>query len=247
MEALKFGKGELLKLHNDYSVFVDDSLQDMIDIARKYSKEKPEIFFSLKSLKNKDKIKEFSTFNDFLNDISYYSTWSSAFSIWKEDFDDLMNKNISYDNMFPHTSLLFNLVKKEKYVVDDSEYAKSVELKKKGGYNVVDNFVRIYLSMVRDDLYIKGFISKRTYNKIASQTILFVAKNYRHVKDYSDRFTFSYDGKERIIKKQCGIKGVILFYIGDIIYLPKSILIRILRILNLEQTAKKIKRAIFNK
>lgn len=228
VEALKLGRGKLLKLHNDYSKFLPGSVQQIINRVQNYEHEKPEIFFSLGSIKTKNIISEQATFDEFLNTISYYSTWSSAFSIWKSDFDKLMEQHMGFDAMFPHTSLLFAVTDKEHYVVDNYEYVENQPLKNKGGYNLADNFVRIYLSMV-SGLVEKNYISKKTYKKIESGIIKFTAKWYATVL-LDERFTFSFNNKESIIKQSCGKLSVYKFYFYFIgLYYPKFILKKFIR------------------
>ncbi len=131
IEAIKSGNGELLKLHNDYSLFEPGCLQKLIDGAQRYQKEKPVIFYSLRG---KENIKKFNDFDNFISKINYLSTWSTSFSIWKEDLDSLLDKNIECNYMYPHTTLLFGMNNKTGYVVDDYKYFKNVNPKKKGGY-----------------------------------------------------------------------------------------------------------------
>ena len=54
VEALKFGNGRFLKLHNDYSKFKKGQLIKFIDRIKKNKNEKPLIFFSFGAL-NKNK------------------------------------------------------------------------------------------------------------------------------------------------------------------------------------------------
>lgn len=76
-------------------------------------------------------ISKYTNFDSFLNFISYMSTWSSAFSIWKKDLDKLIQKKIQVDSMFPHTTLLFSLTDKNRYIVDNREHVESIPLKKR--------------------------------------------------------------------------------------------------------------------
>lgn len=210
IEALRLGRGKLLKLHNDYSRWVPGGLAQMINSVRTYEKERPGMFFSLGAWPSEKKLSEQASFDRFLNEISYYSTWSSAFSIWKTDFDELMERKLPLDPMFPHTSLLFALTDKRLYVVDYGAYAENLPLKKKGGYNLIDNFVRIYLTMVAD-LLRKKKISRETYRKIEHEIIKFAAIWFAIVL-LDKRFLFTFENKEALIAKTCGTWAVWKFY-----------------------------------
>lgn len=202
IEALKLGSANILKLHNDYSKFKPGMLQKFIDSVRYNQNEDFLNFFSMGSLKNKDKQLTFDNFNDFLGNIHYYSTWSSAFSINKSDFDKLMLRDIEVDQMFPHTTLLYSLYDKTKYIVDDVAYVENLPLKKKGGYNLIDNFVRIYLTMTKG-LLEKKKISGSTYNKIQRGIIKFCAQ-WENIVKFDNKYYFVFDNKEKIILETCG-------------------------------------------
>lgn len=228
VEALKLGRGKLLKLHNDYSKFKPGALSQLIEIAQKYSESEDIIFFAMGSIKAPKEITEYSNFNDFLNFISYMSTWSSAFSIWKKDLDSLIKKELPLDHMFPHTSLLFALTNKARYIVDNHEYVINLPLKKKGGYNLIDNFVRIYLTMVHGLLQ-DGSITAITYHKIEQEIIRFCAYWYVTVK-LNHNFTFTFDNKEQLILARCGKLAMWQFLIyAYMLYFPKAILKKLIK------------------
>lgn len=206
IEALKFGDGEFLKLHNDYSKFLPGSLQRMIDVIKSFQKDSV-VFFGMNNNELPTGLTEYDNFDAFMNAIHYWSTWSSAFAIWKQDFDVVMAKNIELDRMFPHTSVLFDLIRKPKYYVDNSEYVENLPLKKKGGYNLVDNFVRLYMGMVGQLLENKA-ITQETYGKIKQGILLFVAQWYVNVKVYKEIYTFSFEDWENKLSTLYGQSGV---------------------------------------
>lgn len=220
IEALESGHGKFLKLHNDYSIFKPGALQKMLDIIKKYETSKPEIFFSMNELKNYKVISEFSSFDKFMYNINYFSTWSTSFSIWKSDMERLMASNVKVNYMYPHTTLLFHLTDKKQYIVDDFEYVINLQPPKKGGYNLIDNFVRIYLTMVEEDLLLKKCISQPTYNKIKKNIIKFAAFWYCEV-NHSDNYTFTFENHNKLIKNKCGVIGVVKFNIFNAWYIIK--------------------------
>jgi abequosyltransferase len=220
IEALKFGDGEFLKLHNDYSKFKTGALNNFIKVIEKYREEKPILFFSMGALNKNIKIQSFFNFNEFLYDIHYYSTWSSAFGIWKKDFDKLCTSDIFIDHMFPHTSFLFSCTDNKSYIVDDTKYVNNLPLKKKGGYNLTDNFVRLYLTMVKH-LKEAGYISNMTYSKIENGIIKFVASWYNNVKFNNEIYFFTFENTEQIINAICGKKAVIKYHFWKKVYFIK--------------------------
>ena len=220
VEALKLGKGKLLKLHNDYTMFKDGCLQKLIDGIAVQIEDKPVIFYTLRG---KEEIRFYQDFDKFMYDINYLSTWSSSFSIWKEDFDKLMNEKIECNYMYPHTSLLFSEFWKKNYIVDEYDYFYNDQPKKKGnirgkkGYNLLDNFIRIYLNMVNDDLISKNLISFKTYARIRNNILRFCAKSYVLYNNHPG-YTYSFDDKKGIITRQCGTRAYLLYCTYEAIY-----------------------------
>jgi abequosyltransferase len=164
IEALNMGNGEFLKLHNDYSMLCKGALADLITLIKAQLKSKPSVFFSNGNLKN-TRISEYSTFDEFLHNISFYSTWSTAFGIWKTHFDEI--KHIEINGMFPHTSLLLGLTGKQPYLVYNDTIFDNQEVSKKGGYNLFETFGVTFLNMLERCLK-KGLISKLTFEYIKS-------------------------------------------------------------------------------
>ena len=228
-EALKFGRGKFLKLHNDYSIFKTGSLRKMISLVEKYEKDKPEIFFSMGELKNDHQVEEFTTFDDFMYNIHYFSTWSTSFSIWKEDLDALLQEGVDVNYMYPHTTLLYRMTGKKLYVVDDYEYVENLQPKKKGGYNLIDNFVRIYLTMVREDLLDRKIITQKTFDKIQKNIIRFTAFWYYTVKHDPEHFTFTFENYEQLILSNCGKKFLSMFRMYYAYFAMKAFVKKILR------------------
>lgn len=225
IEALKTGNGMLLKLHNDYSMFCEGSLQKLIDTVNKYEDRKPVLFYTLRG---KKEVKTTHDFNEFMNIINYLSTWSTSFSIWKEDFDRLMNEGIECNYMYPHTSLLFAEYWKKIYIIDENKYFYNEQPKKKGGYNgksgynLIDNFVRIFLTMVNEDLIEKQLITGNTYSKIEKNILRFCAKSYVNLYK-KEGITYTFDDKRNIISKICGKNGYALFCMFVLVYSIKKI------------------------
>jgi len=134
----------------------------MIESIRNCQTLKPTMFFTDGSL-GKKTIEEYNNFNDFIFALSYFSSWSTGFSIWKVDFQK--NNTIAYNQMFPHTSLLFNLYDQSSYIVNDMKMFINQTVNKKGGYNLFETFAIKYLEMV-EDLLINKHITKKTFEYI---------------------------------------------------------------------------------
>lgn len=162
--VLNYGKGDFLKLHNDYSVFQEGALLKLIDDVARYRFEKPLLFFSNSKLKLPN-YSSFNSYNEFIFNASYYVTWSTCFGIWKSDFALL--KTTSLEPMFPHTSLLFKMQFKDNYIIINEERFYNRDIKTKGGYNLFETFAVRFIKML-NDLFTENHITEHTLQHVKS-------------------------------------------------------------------------------
>tara|TARA_B100001059_G_C17824087_1_gene580228 strand:+ start:645 stop:1460 length:816 start_codon:yes stop_codon:yes gene_type:complete len=142
--ALSYGSGHLLKLHNNTMVFEDSALINLLEFAKENIDKKTVIFYSNGSLGNFSK-KNFTSFDAFMKELSFYSSWSNGFTIWKDDFDF----NNDLDEYFPQVSLLITQSKKKQFIVCNEPYFKMQSVKKKGNYNIFSVFCKNYLGLLK--------------------------------------------------------------------------------------------------
>ncbi len=202
IEALKLGSGKFLKLHNNYTK-VKNNFSSFIETINQYANSNSVIFFTFGAVQANNEIKKYSSFNDFMYCIGHYSTWSTSFGIWKSDFEKLMSENIQLDKMFPHTSLLFALTDKSRYIVDDVEYFINQDVGKKGGYNLPETFGTKYLGMCKA-LLEKGSISEKTYKKIKKGILSFINTWLYKTRRYPEKYTFAFDNWKTTISSLYG-------------------------------------------
>jgi hypothetical protein len=163
INVLKNANGDLLKLHNSQLLFNKNSLINIIDITLNAKYNFDQLFFTNGLLGIN--FKQFNDFDIFLRHLSYHSSWSGGFTIWKKDFDNLTVNNIIYNTLFPHFTLLSLNRNKQKFIIDDKYYFKMQFVKNKGGYNIFESFC-IYYFDILNDLLSKNNITLLTYNKI---------------------------------------------------------------------------------
>lgn len=207
IESLKLGRGKFLKLHNNYSKFNADVFRDFVNVISINKEKKPVMFFSFGSVKLENKTNIYISFDDFMNEITYFSTWSTSFGIWKDDFDLLMAQDIELDKMFPHTSLLFALCNKESFFIDNSFYFDNQDVGKKGGYNLPETFGTRYIGLC-EQLLIRNVISEYTFQKIKNGILDFISDWYFRVNFYPEKYCFSYDNWQRTIYNIYGRYGI---------------------------------------
>ena len=165
--VLGYGNGEFLKLHNNCDRLLPGILKYQIDVVKINEKEKPVLFFSNGNRNFSGSLK-FNSADDFLYSLSYFSSWSGGFGIWKEDYGKIQIKDIN--KMFPQTSMLFACLNKQKYILDNSKFMEGQLVVKKNGYNPYKVFAIDYLDLV-NGIFEKSFISAKTFKKIKTELL----------------------------------------------------------------------------
>lgn len=158
--VLGYGKGAFLKLHNNSSLLKKGSLLYLINQIKSFLKDKPLLFYTNGMLKNK-KIQIYKNADDFFKGLSYFSSWSSGFGIWRDDYETYKDVN-SIDKMFPQTSLLLSCCNKKTYVIDDTIIRHGLFVPKKGGYNPYKVFGEDFLNLFFQAVKL-GIISSNTF------------------------------------------------------------------------------------
>lgn len=203
--ALKNGHGALLKLHNDYSSFLPGQFSKMVSVVENNLKDKPTIFFSNGTLKV-DKVLMNSK-NDFISTTHFQNTWSSAFSIWKDDLEVTAHSQEDVNAMFPHTSLLFAVNKNNYYISNDVFFENNV-VAGKGGYNLFDCFCNNYLDMLKHEC-LKGVITSNTYSRVKWIMFLrFIIPWYYKTVFTNQGYTYIVNDADEIIKDKYGCAGL---------------------------------------
>lgn len=166
--SLQCGNGQFLKLHNNYTKLRKGTLKKMIDAVKDNCNEKPVIFYT-NGLKQTGKIEQFDSYNSFMYKLSYFSSWSTGFSIWKDDFHNA-SKKIEIDKFFPQTSLLLSQANKSCYIINDKTIFDNQKIPNKGGYNIFKVFSINYVSLI-EKCFLKNEISIQTFRKIKSDLL----------------------------------------------------------------------------
>lgn len=207
INVLTLANGDFLKLQNDYTKFRDGSFEEFYYFIESIKDDKPTVFFGNGSLKIKGQKKEVSSLDSFVYYTSFINTWSSAFSIWRQDLLITNHNKASVDVMFPHTSVLFSL-KNDSFVLDNSDYFENISVDKKGGYNIFYNFCYLYIGMLRV-LLSENKIKIKTFNKVKYDMLIrFIAPWYYKTIETEQGYTFDNSNSDRNIMNEYGLFGL---------------------------------------
>lgn len=154
--VLKYAQGEFLKLHNSQTLFRKGSLRIMLEEI-KIHENKHSLIFYTNGLLGNFKSSEYNTFESFMYALSYWSSWSNGFSIWKKDFEEI--GNIKLNRLFPHTSLFLTQHNADRYCLNDTLLFDVQRIPKRGGHNKFEAFTIEYPSLI-DQCRKEGFISE---------------------------------------------------------------------------------------
>ncbi|MFV8253892.1 glycosyltransferase [Faecalibacterium prausnitzii] len=179
IESYKRANGILIKFVNHRTKLLPGALKLLIEYARNNACNKPITYFSNGELKLEEKEKNCGTFDEFISSLSYWSSWSTGMTIWKEDFKKLPNDVSGFNELFPHTDVLFSEKNRSSYVINDTIIFDEIPQgkKPKGSYDLFYAFGVEYPSIILE-LYRNSSITAKTYQKVSRDNLAFVAELY---------------------------------------------------------------------
>ena len=202
IESYKKASGELIKFVNHRTKLVEGTLQRMIDYVESNREIKPITYFSNGVLKmSKDK-HEFSSFDEFVKNLSYWSSWSTGMTIWKSDFDKLPEDVSEFNELFPHTNVLFDVRDRGKYVIDNSIIFDEIPQgkKPKGNYDLYYAFGVDYPRII-ENLLKDGSITVKSYKYVLDKNLEFIASLYWQYNIKKDYCSYDLSGLEDMFGK----------------------------------------------
>lgn len=177
--ALSHGRGEFLRLHNDYLFTRPGSFTEILKIVRTVQQEKPVVFLTNGNRPGRPILEICENFDQFLQSVSYYATWIAGFGIWREQFQKIQNFSAQAHTKLVQVDVLFRLLATGcRSVVLNDTYFTILHPGKKSGHNVAEVFGRNFV------LYLKhyqaqGLISQSTVDHVKREVLeQYILKNY---------------------------------------------------------------------
>lgn len=179
IESYKRANGKLIKFVNHRTKLVRDSLSRLIDFAKNNCDTKPIIYFTNGALEKEKKIFVYNTFDQFVKNLSFLSSWSTGMAIWKEDFERLPSDVNDFNELFPHTNVLFAERNREKYIIDNTVIFDEMPQgkKPKGDYDLFYAFGVEYPYIILG-LYRCGSVTADTFKSVLSNNLEFIVNLY---------------------------------------------------------------------
>lgn len=200
VEAFKIADGLFVKFINHRALMQPKSVQNFIDYVNKYKneEEKPITFF-MNPTQNNQGEKTFDSFDSFVKEMSFGSSWSGGLAMWKEDFNALP-PNLEYNTLFPHTTLLFYFTDRKKYVINYTDFYRDIitDHSKKGKYLFYNAFGVEYPAILLTLLRSKS-ISLQTFISIRDANGDFIAECYKNFSIFHLPHSYDLSGCEEYL------------------------------------------------
>lgn len=189
IEAYKRSNGEMIKFVNHRTLLLDGTLERLINYSKNNYNEKPITYFSNGVLKLGKGTFHYSSFDLFVRNLSYWSSWSTGMAIWRDDFERILSQAPEYNELFPHTTILFNERDRSSYCIDNTVIFSELPQgrKPKGDYDLFHAF-GIEYPWIISTLYRDGSISIDTLREVLDNNLEFIASlyvSYSIKKEYS--------------------------------------------------------------
>lgn len=202
IESYKRASGELIKFVNHRTKLNEGTLSMMVQYVEDNRDIKPVTYFSNGVLKmSKDK-HAYASFDEFVKNLSYWSSWSTGMTIWKSDFDKLPEDVSEFNELFPHTNVLFDVRDRGKYVIDNSIIFDEIPQgkKPKGNYDLYYAFGVDYPRII-ENLLQDGSITVKSYKYVLNKNLEFIASLYWQYNIKKDYCSYDLSGLEDMFGK----------------------------------------------
>lgn len=178
IEAYKRANGTFIKFINHRTLLKPGALMEFINFVQNNQATKPIIYFSNGVLDLAKETHFYGCFEDYVTSLSYWSSWSTGMAFWKSDFDKIPDTMV-FNELFPHTTILFNERDRKEYIIDNREllYEVPVDQTKKGRYDLFYAFAVEYPGILCD-LMRDGSINLAAFLKLKEDALYFVSLLY---------------------------------------------------------------------
>ena len=151
--VVQLANGIFRKLCNDSLLYSKDYLSYLLDVIRRYEKNRPFVFLLNKNLKKRYKNTYLvNNINDFLKICSFYITWLGGFGFWEDDILLVDNWFAGYETFLWQTKVgLEILSKKDTMIVLNKKMAMVQLIEKRDiSYGLYHVFYENYLKLISD-------------------------------------------------------------------------------------------------
>ena len=177
-ECYKVASGTFIKFINHRTKLLPNTISYFIDFVKQNETEKPCVYFSNGVIKQIKGVAEYQEFDSYVRNLHVWSSWSTGMGFWKEDFDRIP-KETEFNELYPHTTILFAERKKSKYIIDNTILLDEIPIShaNKGKYNLFYAFGVEYPGIICD-LLRDGSITVETFLSVKKDNLRFISDLY---------------------------------------------------------------------
>ena len=199
--AYKLAGGDFIKFVNHRAVLAQGTLRYWIEFMHKNFEKKPVVYFANGVLDKPYREYYYDSFDRFVYDLGYWSSWSTGMAVWKTDLDTIPETE-TFNELFPHTNILLRRYKdKETYIIDNRIYCSEVKhtSKKKGKYDLFYAFAVEYPYILLK-LLVEQNIKMETFLKLKTDVLDFVIGQYTLFCENKEECSYDLSSYEDSIK-----------------------------------------------
>lgn len=196
-ECYKIASGLFIKFINHRTKLLPNTISYFLNFIENNRSEKPCVYFSNGVIKEINGINEYDNFDSYVRNLHYWSSWSTGMGFWKEDFDRIP-KDMEFNELYPHTTILFSEKKKSKYIIDNTPLLDEIPVShaNKGRYNLFHAFGVEYPGIICD-LLRDGSITTETFLSVKNDNLKFIASLYRDFVILKQPCSYDLTGREK--------------------------------------------------
>lgn len=143
------GRGAFLKLSNDYLAWTEEGLAHMYELVGACERLKPIVFFLNGARPTPEPVMVLNTADEFLATISHQITWIGSFGLWREHFEQLSDFSRCASQQLVQVDVLCRMATLGRpFVVSNIQFARTMEVGRKGGYSLAKVFGANYASIL---------------------------------------------------------------------------------------------------
>ena len=199
--VLSMATGKLRCLCNDTLIYKRNHLQNLCNMALRYDREKPVIFFGNGNCRYRRKEERvYRDMDSAMQDISYWLTWLGGITVWADDCADIENDTEHCKLFLWQTGKMLKLMKKKQVVVvNNIPFGKVQTIPNKDvSYGIYKVFYENLFSILTPYV-IEQSLSQETLGKIKKDILYrFFVNNMAAWENTDKKFLY---GKEDLVKK----------------------------------------------
>lgn len=222
LKVLSMAHGEFVKLHNDYCEFSKEGLGFLLKVLEVNKLNRPPIFFKITESKRIRTLK-YGNIDEVVRKEFLFLSWISAIGFWKDEYDELPNKDAAIELQFMQTDWWLRLAQnKNQIIVCKGDIFHRINFDQNHGDF---NFIKVFLNYpkVFSTFVESGEISQRTRKKM-DMKLLDNLSSWYYVLNIKKDSHYSYGHEDSFSLMRSYFSRYSFWYLRMFFYILKAIL-----------------------